>query len=194
MTEIKVAGLQKNSFVDWPGNICSVIFLGGCNFDCYYCHNRNILCDTANKIPLDDVLAEIKQQIGFVDGIVISGGEPTIHPHLREIIMAGRELGLPVKLDTNGSNFEMLKQFVESGLIDYVAMDIKAPLQKYKQIVRVDVDLSEIEKSINYLKKQKKVDFMFRTTPCPGLTKKDFDEIKKLAGHAKWKKNDFIPQ
>jgi len=213
---IKVAGFQKNSFVDWPGKICSVIFLGGCNFDCYYCHNRDILCGTSNKIPLTEVLPQIKEQIGFIDGVCISGGEPTVHPHLREIIMAVRALGLPVKLDTNGSNFNILKQLVEDGLVDFVAMDIKAPLEKYEQIVgpmeNGKWNMEDVRKSIEFLKNwaqscaptshSKLSSFsshlssapkvQFRTTPCPELTENDFDEIKKLTGRVRWVKNHFI--
>jgi pyruvate formate lyase activating enzyme len=193
--DIFVAGFVKNSFIDWSGKISSVIFLGGCNFDCWYCHNRNILCSTSNTIPFEVVLRQIKEQIGFIDGVVISGGEPTLHPNLAEIIAAVRGLGLPVKLDTNGSNFEILKILTESGMVDFVAMDIKAPFEKYREFIGVDTDMTEIIKSAEFLKSQsarKDFDFMFRTTPGPGLTYEDFEKIAQITDGARWQKNHFV--
>jgi len=189
--DIFVAGFLDNSFVDWPGKICSVIFLGGCNFDCWYCHNRNILCSSSNTTPLEVVVCQIKEQFGFIDGVCISGGEPTVHPHLREIILAVRELELPVKLDTNGSNCALVRELVDGGLVDFVAMDVKAPLEKYREIAGVDVDLNEIKKTIDYLLKQKRAGVQFRTTPCPELTDGDFEAIKTLINKANLHKNHF---
>ena len=191
--KIYVAGLIKNSFIDWPGKISSVIFLGGCNFKCPHCHNRAILCSSSNTTQLNAVLCDIKEQIGFVDGVVISGGEPTLHPNLREIIATVRELGLAVKLDTNGSNYAVLRELVEGGLVDYVAMDIKAPLERYKEL-QITNDISNVKKSITYLKNQKKVPFMFRTTPIPELIEVDFAGIAELVGGTVWRRNDFVPQ
>ena len=212
MKEIFVAGFQTNSFVDWPEKIASVVFLGGCNFRCYYCHNHNILSTTSNAIPFSDVLGQIKEQIGFVDGVVITGGEPTLHPHLREIITTLRKLGLPVKLDTNGTDSDLLKELVEKKLVDYVAMDVKAPLARYPEIVGAPppneippfvkgvsqrdggFSLDEIQESIEYLKKQKKVDYMFRTTLAPVLTEEDIAELGKLIKGAKcFQLQQFVP-
>jgi len=192
---MKVAGIQRNSFVDWPGKISFVVFLGGCNFTCPHCHNNHILCSTSNTISIKDVLEEIKQQIGFIDGVVISGGEPTVHPNLHDIILQIRKLELPVKLDTNGSNFEMLQSLVDGKLVDFVAMDIKAPLDRYVELgfVKSKDITKQVEKSIEFLKSNK-VPFMFRTTPIPELMTEDLDAIQKIVqGHA-WRKNDFTPQ
>jgi pyruvate formate lyase activating enzyme len=192
---IRVAGFVRNSFVDWPGKIAFVVFLGGCNFNCPHCHNHKILRSASNKLPLIDVLSEIKQQIGFIDGVVISGGEPTVHPHLREVIGEIRALNLPIKLDTNGSNFELLRELVSKGFVDFVAMDIKAPLTRYVELgFCSDGVIESIGKSINYLKSQNEIKFMFRTTPIPELTPEDFDGIKKLVGTADWVENDFVSQ
>ena len=214
-SKVFVAGFVKNSFVDWPGKICSVIFLGGCNFDCWYCHNRDILCHTSNTIPLDEVLAKIKEQVGFIDGVCISGGEPTMHPHLREIIAAVREIkipvddilkiskiprAMPIKLDTNGSNSALVQDLVKTHMVDFVAMDIKAPVtgpnkHKYSQIAGVPVDLGEIRASIKILEEVARragVGIMFRTTPCPELTDEDLESIKKALGKGTfWRKNHF---
>ena len=193
--EIFVAGFVRNSFVDLPGKICSVVFLGGCNFDCHYCHNHKILGLDSNTIDFDEILTQIREQIGFIDGVVISGGEPTVHPHLREVIGKIRGLGLPVKLDTNGSNFEILRDLVDGGAVEFVAMDIKAPLPRYAEIAGVDVDVSEIKKSIDFLKSRAGrggFDFLFRTTPTPELGKRDYDEILELVGGARWQKNHYV--
>ena len=191
---IKIAGFQKNSFIDYPGKIASIIFLGGCNFVCYYCHNNNILGAGSNTIAFNGVLRELKEQVGFVDGVVISGGEPTVHPHLKEIICAIKEMGFLVKLDTNGTNSAVLKELVESKLIDYVAMDVKAPIQRYKDIVGVKVDVEEIKKSIEYLKEQNNIEYMFRTTLCPVLTEEDVRKIGELVcGAEVFQLQQFVP-
>jgi pyruvate formate lyase activating enzyme len=190
----RIAGFVRNSFVDWPGNISFVVFLGGCNFRCPHCHNHNILCSTSNTIPFTEALYEIKSQYGFIDGVVISGGEPTEHPHLHEMIAAIRELNLPVKLDTNGSHFEILRSLVDGGLVDFVAMDIKAPLEKYIKLgfTKSKADVENVRQSVEYLKNiAGGVGVMFRTTPIPELTESDITEIQKIAGSVKWVKNTF---
>jgi len=208
-SDIKIAGFVINSFVDWPAKIASVIFLGGCNFTCPHCHNHKIMCGTSNTIPLDEVLCDIKEQIGFIDGVVLSGGEPTVHPKLREIILKIRELGLPIKLDTHGGNFEMLKSLVDEKLVDFVAMDIKAPLEKYIELgfvggkslppagcslyERESVLVENVKKSLEFLKSGA-VEHMFRTTPIPELTQEDIAECQRLAGQSTWQKNHFIKQ
>jgi len=190
---IKVAGFQKNSFIDYPGKIASVIFLGGCNFACHYCHNSKLLRASSNTINFADVLKELKEQIGFIDGVVITGGEPTLHPHLKTIIKEIKKLGLLVKLDTNGTN----------GLdydVDFIAMDIKAPLEEYERIVglgcfagaRNDV-LAQIQESIDYLL-QTHVNYLFRTTLSPLLTEDDIKQIGKLVDGAKlFHLQQFVP-
>ena len=128
---IKVAAFQKNSFIDYPGKIASVIFLGGCNFRCHYCHNSQLMAAESNKIDFDKVLKELKEQVGFIDGVVITGGEPTLHPHLKMIVSEIKKLGFLVKLDTNGTNSKILGELD----IDFIAMDIKGPLDRYSDIV-----------------------------------------------------------
>ena len=184
---MKIAGFQKNSFIDYPGKIASVIFLGGCNFRCHYCHNSKILSEKSNTIDFEGVLKEIKEQIGFIDGVVITGGEPTLHPHLKDIIKKIKELGLLVKLDTNGTNSKILSDLD----VDYIAMDIKAPLEKYKQITSCDP--IEIQKSIDFLK-EGTVDYMFRLTLSPMLDEADIKKIGKLVDGAKCMQiQQFVP-
>ena len=195
---LNIAGIVRNSFVDWPAKIAFVVFLGGCNFACPHCHNYDILSSTANKLPFVDVLEEIKYQIGFIDGVVLSGGEPAMYPQIREIITQIRALGLPIKLDTNGSNFLLLKELVMGKLVDYVAMDIKAPFDQYVPLGfikgnknKTDLILENVKSSIEFLK-EGHVPYMFRTTPIPELTEKDFEGIKSIVGKAPWIKNNFV--
>ena len=184
---MRIAGFQKNSFIDYPGKIASVIFLGGCNFMCHYCHNFEILSDKSNTMDFAQVLKEIKEQIGFIDGVVITGGEPTLHPHLKEIIKEIKNLGLLVKLDTNGTNSKILSDLD----VDFIAMDIKAPLEKYKQITSCDP--IEIQNSISFLKKGT-VDYMFRLTLSPMLSENDIKQIGKLVDGAKFMQiQQFVP-
>jgi len=184
---IKVAGFQKNSFIDYPSKIASVIFLGGCNFACHYCHNSDLISADSNTIDFAEVLKEIKEQVGFVDGVVITGGEPTLHPHLKTIIKEIKNLGLLVKLDTNGTNSEILKDLD----VDFIAMDIKAPLEKYQLITARDA--GEIQKSIDFLKNGT-VDYMFRLTLSPLLTEDNIKQIGKLIDGAKCLQiQQFVP-
>ena len=170
-SNIKIAGFQKNTFIDYPGKIAAIIFLGGCNFVCYYCHNNDILCNSSNKVDFAEVLEELREQVGFLDGVVISGGEPTLYPHIQSIISKIRELGFKIKLDTNGSNFEILK-----GLdVDCIAMDVKAPLHRYKEITGYE-DIDEIKKSIEYVKARG----YFRLTLPSDFVDVDIEEIGKL--------------
>lgn len=194
MKDVFIAGFIPNTFSDWPGKITSMVFLGGCNMRCYYCHNHRILCDTSNTIPYDGVLERIKEQIGFIDGVVISGGEPTLHPHLRKIINSIRELGLPVKIHTNGTNPKLIKELVNEGLLDFVAMDIKAPFEKYEKITCVHVNMDNIRGSIDFLKSQNKVGYLFRITPAPNLTEQDIEKVKEIAGEGNLKINNYNPQ
>ena len=134
------AGLLKQSLVDYPGKICSVLFTEGCNFRCGFCQNKNLvepaLFHLNNHLDEDSILAFLEKRKNFIEAITITGGEPTLHPELLSFISKVKNLGFAVKLDTNGTNPKMLESLIKKGLIDYVAMDIKAPLdyQKYKDL------------------------------------------------------------
>lgn len=181
---MKIAGLVKNSFVDYPKKISCVIFLAGCNMNCWYCHNAHINKPNVNEIAENEILEFLHVHKNFLDGIVISGGEPTIHFDLEEFITKIKETAnLPIKLDTNGTNFEILKTLVEKKLINYVAMDIKAPFNKYEEITKYS-NLNDIKKSINYLL-ENKIEYEFRTTFSPDLNIFDIEEISKTIKGAK---------
>ena len=170
-----IGGLQKTSLLDFPEKIAAIVFTMGCNFRCGYCHNPELINGEAK---IEEVFEFLKTRQGKLDGIVITGGEPCLQKDLPEFIKQVKELGFAVKLDTNGSFPEMLEKVLPD--LDYVAMDIKAPLEKYSQIVNVDVDTSKILKSIEVLKNGG-VDYEFRTTVVKSqLSFEDFEKIGQL--------------
>lgn len=175
---MQIAGIEKNSFVDYPGKIAAVIFTRGCNMDCYYCHNRALLNKrkTEEDYDIQSVLHFLSKRRKLLDGVVISGGEPTLHRHLGSFIKEIKVLGYAVKLDTNGTNPKMLRQLIDMNLLDYVAMDIKAPINRYEEICCTSVELDSIEESIQLLMEDR-VDYEFRTTFVPDLSEQDITMI-----------------
>lgn len=168
MAKIEFFGLEKLSLVDFEGKIACTLFTNLCNFRCPYCHNSSLVLksDELDYVSKEEYLNYLKSRRGILDAVVISGGEPTLMPDLKERIKEIKELGYVIKLDTNGSNFEILKDLVESKLVDYVAMDIKNGLEFYNQTVGKILNnnmLDNILKSIEYLK-QDNVNYEFRTT------------------------------
>ncbi len=164
-----IRGFVANTLLDWEGRLAAIVFLPGCNYRCRFCHAQYLLDppDGAESIPLDAVMASLRRQRGWVDGVVVSGGEPTLHPDLPEMIQAFRDEGLLVKLDTNGSKPDVLEKLLLMGLVDYVAMDVKAPLdEKYSLVARAPVKLDAIRRSIELLISGT-VEYEFRTTMYP---------------------------
>ncbi len=161
-----ILGLQKTTLLDYPGKVASTIFTGGCNFRCPYCHNRDLVIPPADVMAYseEDIFAHLVQKKKVLDGVCITGGEPTLHKDLPEFIAKIKDLGLLVKLDSNGTNPEMIKELVKNGHIDYVAMDIKHSKEKYNTIACMkSFDLTPIEESVEFLK-EGLVDYEFRTT------------------------------
>jgi pyruvate formate lyase activating enzyme len=192
--EIFIAGLQKQSFIDYPNGISCVIFLAGCNMRCHYCHNSQLFQLEENKIPLAEALSYIEKNKKMLDAAVISGGEPTVNPNLTKIIESIKKLGLKVKLDTNGTNFGTVKQLVDEKLVDFVAVDIKAPFAKYKDIAGYAGDAHEIMKTVEFLKNGA-VNYMFRTTISPKLTENDIATMGEtiINGAKIWQLQQFNP-
>ena len=184
---MKIAGLQKNSFVDYPGKIAAVVFTLGCNMDCYYCHNRGLLsCEQSQTELLDeiDVIDFLAERRKFLDGVVISGGEPTMQEGLGEFIQKIRDMGYSIKLDTNGTNPNVLERLFSDSLIDYVAMDIKAPFERYSELCRSDVNIENIQRSIELIMGEG-LEYEFRTTFVPKLSYKDIEKMVKSIKGAK---------
>ena len=180
---IRFYGLQKLTLLDYPGNMACTVFTGGCNFRCPFCHNRSLvfLNENDSEISTSDILDYLETRSKVLDGVCITGGEPLLHKGIRTFIEKVRSLGLKVKLDTNGSNFAVLKQLIDDGLVDYVAMDIKNSPEKYQETIGLQgYDLGEIEKSKNYLL-ENHVEYEFRTTVV-----KEFHDIADFENIGKW--------
>ena len=161
---MKISGFQKLTLLDFPGKIACIIFTQGCNFCCSYCQNSLLIPhENEELIAEEEIFEYLNQRKKILDGIVISGGEPTIQIGLTNFIKRVKELGLLVKLDTNGSNPNLLKQLIEEKLVDYVAMDIKNLLEDYEEVTKCKVNIANIKKSMEILK-QGKVEYEFRTT------------------------------
>lgn len=160
-------GLQRTTLVDYPGKVAATVFTAGCNFRCPYCHNPELvlpeLIKKQPKITKKEVLDFLKKRQKLLEGLCITGGEPTIQPDLIDFIKKVKKFGLLVKLDTNGSCPDVLNNLIEKKLIDYVAMDIKAPKEKYEIFSEDEEIIGKIDKSIELLK-QDKIDYEFRTT------------------------------
>ena len=179
------SGFIKNSFVDYPNYISAVVFTFGCNFNCWYCHNRRIIEDKSSEnISEEEVLNFISKRKGFIDGLVISGGEPTLNPELENFIRKVKALGFKVKLDTNGTNPNIVEKLLKDNLLDFVAMDVKTSKENYSKLVGREVDFDKISKSINLLKNSS-VDYEFRTTFAPDVSLSDIEGIGKLICGAK---------
>jgi len=180
-----IKGFIQNTLIDWEGKIAAEIFLPDCNFRCQYCHASHLVLKPSQleSIPFQDILDFLVKGIGWLDGIVISGGEPTLSGGLEELLRSLRRHGMQTKLDTNGSRPEVLQDLLQKGLLDCVAMDIKAPLNgRYSDVVGVPVNLDAIRESVRLLLKGD-CDYEFRTTVCPGLL--DKDDVVQIAREIK---------
>ncbi|HZK39512.1 MAG TPA: anaerobic ribonucleoside-triphosphate reductase activating protein [Clostridia bacterium] len=176
---MKIAGFAKTSFVDYPGKIACVVFTPHCNMKCGYCHNKHIISGDVPLMDKADIVDYMIKRKDMLGALVITGGEPTLQTGLTEFIKKVKQLGLCVKLDTNGSNPGILQDLLAKNLLDYVAMDVKAPLEKYSQVAGCPIDINAITASIETLKKCS-VPYEFRTTFAPALTTEDILEIGDL--------------
>ena len=148
-----ICGLQKMTLLDYPGKVACTVFLGGCNFRCPFCHNSELFMGKPEKLMEEEAFFQfLSKRKGLLDGVCVSGGEPTLYKELPAFLEKIKELGFAVKLDTNGSRPEILKDLLEKNLVDYVAMDVKNSPAKYAQTVGLEsVDLSALEESLRML-------------------------------------------
>ena len=161
---MKIVGIQKLTLLDYPGKVACTVFLNGCNFRCPYCHNAELLGDTDEVMTVAGLLAFLRKRQGILEGVCITGGEPTLHPELPALLGEVRALGYSVKLDTNGYRPEILEAVLNQGLVDYVAMDLKNGPEDYAETVGLaQVELAKIRQSIRLLM-DSPVDFELRTT------------------------------
>lgn len=177
-----IGGLQKFSLIDYPGKISAILFTRGCNFRCPYCHNPELVDPQRYAEPWqeEEFWAFLQSRTQKLDAVVVTGGEPTLQEDLQPFLEKIRKMGFLIKLDTNGSNPDVLKDLLSANLVDYIAMDIKAPLEKYSEVAKVPIDKTDIEKSIELIK-QSTVDHEFRTTIARNiLSKEDVVNIAKM--------------
>ncbi len=179
-------GIDKFSILDYEDKISCVLFCKPCNFRCPFCHNGTTVLEADTTIPFQDILDFLKTRKGLIDAVVVSGGEPTLMPDLMEKVKALKDLGFLIKLDTNGTNPQIIKELYEEHLIDYVAMDIKNSFEKYPLTTGTKcVDIEKIKQSINYLISSG-VDYEFRTTLIDEFhTEEDIVEIGEMLKGAK---------
>jgi len=178
---MKIGGLQTFTLSDYPGHCAAIIFTIGCNFCCPYCHNKSLLNEvTAQQISEEEIFTFLSKRHGKLDGVVITGGEPTIQPGLEHFIKKIKEMNYKVKLDTNGSRPNVLQKLIEQNLVDYIAMDIKAPFSMYEKVAGTKILTANIAKSIELIR-QSKIGYMFRTTWDKSLlTENDMSSIEAL--------------
>lgn len=196
LENMMAGGYLPASFLDWEGHVAAVIFTSGCNFRCPWCHNGVLVVPSSEGTLLRDIFVSIKRRAKFLDGVVISGGEPTLWPGLMPLLAKIKEFGLPVKLDTNGTSPDILRRVISEGLVECVAMDVKAPLNEasYARLTGVSVDISKVAESIRIIKESAPT-HEFRTTYVPALhNADDLAAIRKdIDDDAHWVVQCFKP-
>ncbi|MBQ5592166.1 MAG: anaerobic ribonucleoside-triphosphate reductase activating protein [Clostridia bacterium] len=180
---MKICGFQKMTMLDYPGKVACTVFTGGCNFRCPFCHNALLVTEVDECVLWDEneIIEYLYKRKGIIDGVCITGGEPLMQKDIAGFLRKVKETGLPVKLDTNGSYPEKLRELVKEGLIDYVAMDIKNSKEKYPATVGLEkYDISKVEESVDFLLSGA-VDYEFRTTVV-----KEFHTAADIADITEW--------
>lgn len=173
---MNISGIAKSSFVDYPGLVACVLFVSGCNYNCFYCHNRALIDGPQEVIDLNSINAFLKKRVGQLDGVVISGGEPTLQKDLVSYAEGIKKLGFKLKLDTNGSSPHLIKQLLQTSLFDYYAVDYKAPAKRYPEICGASVRADAVLNTIGLLSRTG-VPFEVRTTVIPQLAKSDLMQM-----------------
>ncbi len=189
---MKIGGFQKTSLLDYPDMISSIVWTVDCNFNCPFCYNTELVHGTAQSISEEEIFVHLKKRKGIVEALVISGGEPFLQKDLDVFCKKVKELNILIKIDTNGTFPDKLKDLIDEKLVDYVAVDIKAPKDKYEKLAGVKIDIKKIQKTIDILQKSE-IDYEFKTTFVPELlVKEDILKIGKwLAGSKKYYLQQF---
>ena len=187
-----IKGFMKSSFSDYPEKICSTIFIGGCNFRCPYCHNADIVFNKTTELNFDQILKYLIGRREKIDAVCITGGEPTLWKGLIPLMKTLKKEGFLIKLDTNGTKPGVVSHLIDNKLVDYISMDIKAPLAKYEDVARTKVNIGEIKLSIDLIK-ESSIEYDFRTTVhSMFLSKKDIIQIaQELKGSRNYALQEF---
>ena len=193
--DFAAGGYLPASFLDWEGHVSAVIFCLGCNFRCPWCHNGGLALGDGEKLDLGKILADVERRAAFLDGVVISGGEPTLQPGLPHLARAITELGLPRKLETNGSRPAVIDALLNEGLVEHIAMDVKAPLgaAAYRRLTGVAADVEKIRASMEIIK-SRATSYEFRTTYVPALHScEDLLALREALRGEPWRVQCFKP-
>ncbi|MDI6840492.1 MAG: anaerobic ribonucleoside-triphosphate reductase activating protein [bacterium] len=190
---MKFKGLQKLSVIEYPGKLCAIVFTGGCNFRCHYCHNPELVVGYEKLPDIDEenIITFMQKRKRFLDGLCITGGEPTLHQELLQFIEKIKKLDFLVKLDTNGTNPELISHVIENRFVDYIAMDIKGTPERYKEIADVNIDISKIKASVQLIM-HSNIDYEFRTTVFPEFFGKE--DAKQIGEWVKGAKRYVLQQ
>ncbi len=198
---VAIKGFDQMSLVDWDGMVATTLYLSGCNFRCPYCHNSQLVLfpDKYESIPIDEILSYVREHDDFIDGVVITGGEPCCSNEIFDLVKVLRVEGMKVKLDTNGSFPDVVEALITEDLVDYVAMDIKAPLdfESYSRSAGItDRRAFEKVKDTIDLLFQGKVDYEFRMTVVPALHRpSDLKQVaEQLRGAARFVIQNYVPR
>jgi len=187
---MNIYDINKLSLLDFPGRVSTIIFLSGCNMNCSYCYNSDLKIKSDARLSEEEVLDFLKSRVGKIDGVVITGGEPTINNELPLFIKKIKNLGLLVKLDTNGTNPKMIQYLIDNSLVDYIAMDIKTNPLKYSAVTNTKNNIEDILDSVDIIKNSN-IEHEFRTTVYNIHTLDDLINIAKLVSPSKYFLQDF---
>ncbi len=196
---MKIGGLQKLTLIDYPGKLACTVFSSGCNFRCSWCYSPELVLpekiEHQPEFERDVFFDFLDKRIGKIDGVVICGGEPTINSDLPQFARDIKERGFSVKIDTNGSRPEMLKILLRDGLVDYIAMDLKVPLNRYQEIAGTEGDAEKIKESIE-ITKGSGIEYEFRTTLVPGVHKEEDVSVmaETIKGAESYFLQNFLPE
>ena len=192
---MKIGGLIKFPLIDFPGRPAAVVFTQGCNFRCRYCHNPELVYPHmfAEPVAIEEIYSFLKRRQGTLEGVVVSGGEPTLHEDLPSFMADLKAMGYATKLDTNGTRPDMLKSLLDAKLLDYIAMDIKAPLEKYSLITGVDFNPEVLKQSMDLIR-QSGLEYEFRTTyDKEVLTDADISTITQRLDGKNYRVQECLP-
>lgn len=189
---MRIGGYEKSSLVDFPGRVAAVVFTQGCNFRCPWCHNRQLVEPSAfgPTIPVDDIFRHLGGRVGKLSGVVVTGGEPTLQPDLERFLERACALGFATKLDTNGSNPAVVQKLLDRALVDFIAVDLKAPWSRYDEACGVRVDTTSIQETIQLLQTQS-IPHHLRTTDWAGFAPGEREEIEVIAEESALVWQDF---
>jgi pyruvate formate lyase activating enzyme len=188
---MRIGGLQETSLIDYPDTICAIIWTMGCNFNCPFCYNPQLITEKTQLISEEEILSLLKKRKGKLEGVSITGGEPLLQKDLKNFLKKIKTLGYLIKIDTNGAYPPILEQLLKENLIDYIAMDIKAPPKKYEKLTATKINIKDIEKSIQIIQHSNK-DYEFRTTYVPSYLKKT--DIIQIAQWLQGSKKFYLQQ